>query len=211
MVIYKITNIKNNKIYIGYSTKSAQYRLIKHFNEADSKIDTTYLNNAIRKHGRENFVVEDLDTAITIEELKQKEIYYIKLYNSRDKKIGYNLSEGGDGTPGVLKSAETREKIRQKALGRKLSEETKRKMSNTKKTGNYSFEIGIKNCKQHNLKTSKKVEKYDLNMNKLQEYNSISETVKDNNIDRSGITTYLNSNKFEQGKPYKGFLYKIKE
>jgi len=75
---------------------------------------------------------------------------------------------------------------------------------------NHAIEIAIENLKLHNFKTSKKVEKFDLKMNKLEEYNSIAELQKSNDIDRSGISKYLKSDKFKKGIPYKGFLYRIK-
>ncbi|MCU9931163.1 NUMOD3 domain-containing DNA-binding protein, partial [Escherichia coli] len=62
-------------------------------------------------------------------ELYELEKYYIKLHNSKDRKIGYNLTEGGDGTIGRLHSDETKDKIRKKAVGRKASDEVKQKMS----------------------------------------------------------------------------------
>lgn len=211
MIIYKITNLKNNKIYIGLTTlKSAQCRFTKHVSEAKNSTENRYFLNAINKYGKENFKIEEIDFAYTIEELKQKEINYIKLLRSTDRNIGYNLSEGGDGTPGVLKSKETRDKIRQKALGRKVSEKTKEYMSNLYK-GKKAHPNTLLNIQKHNLNTSKKIEQYDEKLNLIKTFNSIGELVKSENVDRSGISQYINSNKFENRKMYKGFLYKIKE
>ena len=85
------------------------------------------------KYGEDNFTLEIIDFADTYDELKEKEKYWIKQYNSTDRNIGYNLTEGGDGTFGRTHSEETKEKIRQKALGRKISEETRKKMSEARK------------------------------------------------------------------------------
>lgn len=41
-------------------------------------------------------MVELIDTANTTKELNEKEIYWIKEYNSTDHSIGYNLTDGGD-------------------------------------------------------------------------------------------------------------------
>lgn len=174
-------------------------------------VDKSYLNNALRKYGKESFKVEIIDAAKTIEELKKKEIYYISFYNSTNRKIGYNLSLGGDGTPGVSKSEETRNKIRQKALGRIKSEESKRKQSETLRKGNYTFEKGINNCKQYNLKTSKVVEKLNENFQIVETYQSITEASFKNNIDRIGLTRYIKNNSFEKYKKYKNFYYRLKE
>ena len=50
---------------------------------------------------------------------------------------------------------------------------------------------------------------YDLKGNKIREFNSIAETALKTNSDRTGISAYLNSNKAELGKTYKGFIYKV--
>lgn len=61
-----------------------------------SKRRSSYkIYNAINKYGSENFYVETLDDNIPIDELDQKEIEYIKKYNSYEN--GYNSTPGGDG------------------------------------------------------------------------------------------------------------------
>lgn len=207
MLIYKITNKINNKIYIGFTTlKSAQCRFVKHLSEARCSNENRYFLNALNKYGKDNFIVEQIDTASNIKELKKKEIDYIKQYKATNRFIGYNLSEGGDGTPGVLKSPETREKIRQKALGRLWSEERKEEHKEKLKLLNIDRTKGKENCMKHNLETSKKVEKYDLNNNLINKYSSITEASKANNINRVSLIRYLNKEDFN--KLYKGFKYK---
>jgi len=88
VIIYKVTNTKNNKIYIGLTTnKSAQCRFNKHVSEAFNTTENRYFLNAIRKYGKESFKVEQIDFAYTIEELKQKEINYIKLLKATNRVI----------------------------------------------------------------------------------------------------------------------------
>jgi hypothetical protein len=87
MQIYKITNCVNSKIYIGKDTTSNP-------NYYGSGV---ILNNAIKKYGIENFTKHIIDTAETKEELSVKEKYWISFYDSTNKKIGYNISKGGDG------------------------------------------------------------------------------------------------------------------
>lgn len=50
---------------------------------------------AIRKYGVENFYYEILEDDIPLNQLDEKEIYYIEKYNSYKK--GYNSTKGGDG------------------------------------------------------------------------------------------------------------------
>lgn len=130
--VYKITNKITNKIYIGITNQGSGARYRHHWYEARTG-ESAPIHRSMKKYGEENFTLEIIDFADTYEELKEKEKYYIKLYNSMDRAIGYNLTEGGDGTFGRLHSEETKEKIRQKAIGRKASEETKKKMSEQRK------------------------------------------------------------------------------
>lgn len=52
------------------------------------------LYRAIRKYGLENFIFEIIETC-PIQNLNERENYWIKYYNSNDTKFGYNLSLNG--------------------------------------------------------------------------------------------------------------------
>lgn len=102
--IYQITNLINNKIYIGKS-KNIKERWAEHIRESlleQQLWDSNYRNvqtpihKAIRKYGKDNFKYDILEEC-SEEELNEKEIYWIKTKNSQDKNIGYNISKGGDG------------------------------------------------------------------------------------------------------------------
>lgn len=126
--VYKITNKVTGKIYIGITNQGSGARYRHHWYE--SRIgEPSPIHRSMAKYGEENFTLEIIDFADSYEELKEKEKFWIKELNSMDRSIGYNLTEGGDGTFGRMHSEETKEKIRQKAIGRKISEETKKKMS----------------------------------------------------------------------------------
>ena len=107
--IYKISNTINQKIYIGKTTKSIETRFKRHINDAISNRLNTHLANAIRKYGKENFIIEQLDTAQTIEELNKKEIYWIGKLNTYEN--GYNSTLGGDGGNTYIKKTEEELKI----------------------------------------------------------------------------------------------------
>lgn len=115
--IYKITNLINNKIYIGLTTKTITERFYYHLR--DSKLAKSGIDSAIRKYGVENFKVEEIDTADTIEELKNKEIYWIAEYNSTNNKIGYNQTIGGEGITGYHHSEESKYKCGSSFRGKK--------------------------------------------------------------------------------------------
>lgn len=88
-VIYKITNLINGKIYIGQTTKDVKIRFRQHC----SKL-VTAISKAIKKHGKENFTIEIIDSSDNLNDLNTKECYWIKLLNSR-LPIGYNADGGG--------------------------------------------------------------------------------------------------------------------
>lgn len=97
--IYKITNSINNKSYIGQS-KSIEQRWKEHKNDSLNQNSEEYnypLYQAFRKYGIDNFKFEILEEC-SQEELNDKEIYYISLYESYppDKGKGYNQTPGGN-------------------------------------------------------------------------------------------------------------------
>lgn len=94
-VVYKITNKTNDKVYIGKTKRALSSRFSGH-NHNIRQGSQLPVHSAIRKYGWVNFTVEVLAKCSTLEELNVSEIFWIKLYNSRDGKFGYNLSEGGD-------------------------------------------------------------------------------------------------------------------
>lgn len=129
--VYKITNKVTGKIYVGITNQGSGARYRHHWYEARIG-ESAPIHRSMAKYGEENFTLEIIDFAETYDELKEKEKFWIKELNSRDRNVGYNLTEGGDGTFGRMHSEETKEKIRQKAIGRTASEETKQKMSETR-------------------------------------------------------------------------------
>ena len=93
MIIYKITNLINQKIYIGLTTCTLKERWQNH--KGCVKSDPRHLYRSMRKYGIENFKIEIVEETDSLEKLAQLEDYYINLYNSRDPNVGYNLSAGG--------------------------------------------------------------------------------------------------------------------
>ena len=124
MWIYKITNIQNNKVYIGQTIRPIEQRFKRHLSDALNNILDTHFARAIRKYGKENFIIEQIDEAQTQDELNQKEQYWIKYYNSVNE--GYNetdaISKCGENTYQSKTEEEMeviKEKIRQTKIGSK--------------------------------------------------------------------------------------------
>lgn len=95
--IYKITNLINNKVYIGQTTQYPNKRFKQHLSYG------YYLTKAIKKYGKENFefkiVIQGDFNKLFTDELEK---HYIHLYNSNNSLSGYNLLSGGRGTLGEM-------------------------------------------------------------------------------------------------------------
>lgn len=87
MIIYKITNLINKKVYIGKDKNNNKKYL-------GSGI---YLKRSIKKYGRNNFKKEILEYCYNDIKINNREKYWIKFYKSNNNKYGYNLTDGGDG------------------------------------------------------------------------------------------------------------------
>ena len=130
-IIYKITNIINNKIYIGQTIQKLELRFADHRYSALNTNRPQYLYKAMRKYGIENFKIESIETNIPLYLLNEREQHYIKTFNTIDHSKGYNLTTGGNN--GFKMLQDTCENSRKRMLGHKMSDETKQKISDTKK------------------------------------------------------------------------------
>lgn len=96
LIVYKVTNILNNKIYIGITTQSLNKRRKGH-EHAWNRKHVTYFDKMLHDEGLYNFKWEIIDeSAKNLFELSNLEKYYIKKYNSfYDTGWGYNRTTGG--------------------------------------------------------------------------------------------------------------------
>ena len=95
--VYKITNKINGMMYIG-ETMDFNRRIKEHCNPSN----TSLIGKAIKEFGKENFSFKIIEYC---SDFSQKEKFYIKEYDTLFPH-GYNVSEGGDKTPPVLKGEE---------------------------------------------------------------------------------------------------------
>lgn len=145
--IYCIKNKINNKVYIGKTITKFQKRWFHHRSLLRAGIhNNKYLQKSWNKYGEDNFefiMLESFDIHLRNKEndetindiLFELEKLYIKLYNSYEN--GYNETTGGEGGCGIVISEEHKKRIAEKnrinMLGRKHTEETKKKMSESHK------------------------------------------------------------------------------
>lgn len=107
--VYKHTS-PNGKVYIGITCKKPEYR----WNNGRGYWQNSHFTSAIQKYGWENFSHEILFSGLSKEEAEAKEIELIAKYNSANREKGYNHEIGG-------------------CTNGKTSEETKRKISESRK------------------------------------------------------------------------------
>lgn len=142
-VIYKITNLINNKIYVGKFNLQRNAKSVKFENYWGSGKLIKY---AIKKHGKENFKKEIIENCVTKEELIEKERYWIKELNSF-RPVGYNIGTGGEGQDNFTHHPDRElifKKIGLANSNRKVSKETRLKLSESHKGKSFITEEGRK-------------------------------------------------------------------
>jgi group I intron endonuclease len=91
-LIYLITNIVNGKQYVGQTKRTLKQRWSGHICDAITCGKGGRLNNAIRKHGKYNFIMETI-VECSEDVVDDYEIMFIDLYETQKK--GYNIERGG--------------------------------------------------------------------------------------------------------------------
>ena len=86
--IYKTTNLKNGKIYIGQHKGTCF--------DSNYYGSGTWFKKVFLANGKENFKCELIEACISFEELNAQEVYWIEYYQSRNPDVGYNLAKGGE-------------------------------------------------------------------------------------------------------------------
>lgn len=133
MLIYKAI-FPNNKIYIGQTQRTLEYRKKEHWYEYLKNRRNSYFYNAIKKYGWDNIKWEIVENnIINIDILNEREMFYISKYNTFGD-CGYNMNLGGNNKNGCIVSQETRKKMSEYRkgkpalnLGKIRSEEAKKK------------------------------------------------------------------------------------
>lgn len=184
--IYKITNLINNKIYIGMTTKSIEQRFKNHLeNKNTIKLQKYAIYRALNKYGKENFKVDsiiegDFNQCL----LSDLEKHYIRLYNSNNPNIGYNMNGGGDGGIMYIRTEEIKNKISKTLMGHsnnkgiKKSEEHKLKLK----------EANLRILREgYRLPFKKYVYQFDLDMNFIKRFDSKKEAIKELKVGQTAM------------------------
>lgn len=132
--IYKITNLINQKVYIGQSVdiekrwKTHKTHSLDYYGEDFNCV----FYKAIRKYGLENFSFEVIEEC-SKEELDEKEKYWIKFYNSFlgfENCNGYNMTLGGNNSSSKVLTYSQAKEIQNLLLNTRISQEEIGKLFN---------------------------------------------------------------------------------
>jgi len=107
MYIYKITNLINNKVYIGQSS-------FKWEDTLDYYGSGVLIEKAIKAHGKENFKKDLLEVCLNKASLNDAEKYWITHYKEKLKVDLYNITEGGTGGVTYTKGSNVYNQIKHK-------------------------------------------------------------------------------------------------
>ena len=88
-VIYVIINLLNGMRYVGQTRQRLKKRMSQHASA------NSYIDNAIRHYGWDNFTVEVIEECATPEQLNERERFWIAYFNCNHPN-GYNLTDGGN-------------------------------------------------------------------------------------------------------------------
>jgi group I intron endonuclease len=182
--VYCWVNLINGKYYIGSGLK-LNTRISDYFQDwYYKKKNNTIIVKAIIKYGIGNFALLILDFTEEENTLSKEQFWIDKL------KPEYNILKEVSNSKGYKHTLENKILMREKALGRKHSEEVRKAMSKNRMGENNSFfgktqseetkvklkEIALNRTKLH--KPGVKVEVLDLKTNEIIIYNSIRDAVK---------------------------------
>lgn len=142
-VVYRHVRLDTNEVfYIGIGTEKRPYRKDKRSKFWKVIIDKT------------DYRVDIMFYDMSWEEACEKEKELIQLYGRRDLGTGtlVNLTDGGDGTYGMTHSKQSRAKISKSLLGRCVSSQTRKLLSDMRQGVSKSQEHKKRISESHKIK-----------------------------------------------------------
>jgi len=131
MIVYIISNLINDKVYIGQHQGTELVRRWKQHIKAAQAGSGLVFHRAIRKYGIDSFSVAQLSTVSSKIDLDEQEIFFIQKYQSANPLYGYNMTHGGQtgGMHGKHQTEFQKQRAKEVQTGRLVSSDTRKKMS----------------------------------------------------------------------------------
>jgi len=208
-IIYKVENQENGYVYIGATTHSLYQRQLDHTERAYRGEENKF-HEAIMTYGANAFKWEQIDTVGSIDELAQKEQYYVLEYNSKEQ--GYNADAGGGIKKTVyqysvkdgnlvnkydsLESAANAVSAYKTSVGNACLGQNK-----TCKGYYWSYNYSVPFSPEKDLR-KKKVIKYSLSGKQLAVYNSVAEASRLSGISKTCISRVCRNERKQSGGFY---------
>lgn len=210
MYVYKITNMLNDKVYIGITTRTIEERFQEHKYRLNER-KHLHLYSSMIKYGVQNFKVEELEKCDSIESLFTKEREWIKKFDSTNPDIGYNNTNGGEGFERIETDdefiaqlyLETRSYVKIAEM-LNLSESTVRRRLQSQ---NVVLDRGLSTRVPEVIKLYQTPHTIDYICKKLDLSNkTVIKILDENNIERHGLQSFPQANemleKFKNGASY---------
>jgi len=185
--IYKIINLINNKLYVGSCIGHYQRKGQHWYRLRRGTHDNNHLQSAWNLYKEDNFSFEVLEFVDDVNLLIELEQYWMDTLEVCNRLKGYNKAPRAGSN-----------------LGRKMSKESRLKMSIAKKGVKQAPEA-IENRAKSNRKT---VECYDLKGVLKMGFNSVKEAGEFFKIDRGSISKAI-SDKYPSNKTAGGYIWKF--
>lgn len=167
--IYVIRNAEDGKVYIGQSV-DVEYRICNHFSKLKwNRHDNEHLQRAYNNNP--NAFSWEMLCECDESELDAKEIQMIADYNCADPKYGYNMSYGGQVEHRATE--ETRRKMSESKKGKKFTEEHCKKIGLANTRRKLSEETRRKIAEKH----GKHVIQMDMSGNVIAVHKSIKDAI----------------------------------
>jgi group I intron endonuclease len=145
MIVYLITNKINGKKYVGQTIWDENRRFKRHVYDAMTGKWDYPLHRAIRKYGKDSFDIKILVRCINLEELNRREELCIGLFKTLAPDH-YNLHTGGNSH---VTSEESKKKMSESRKGGKHTPETIDKMRVSQKGRTFTPETKAQMSKSH--------------------------------------------------------------
>lgn len=216
--VYTITNLINNKIYVGSTIIYYKDRCRAHlYYLRDNKHNNKHLQRAYNKYGKENFIFEVLEEC-SESICRYIEQYWINMLNSTNRNFGYNiLSSTTNSRLNIKHSEESKKKMSQNSNLKHVWTKEIRELASLnakkrfKENPEYYKYFGGKQSLETIEKAISKIRKpvlqYSLKDEFIKEYSSITLAAKLNNFNLGNIAKCCNNKR----KTSDGYKWKFKK